>query len=326
MPSQSNDISDEITLHEIFGKQKVRLYKIKHIIVDFGGVMAEQSFILKNLLDLLESDLKIKIPRLENIFYRKIKRQLSSGRITSREFLELILERYYYPFQNIDGALPPKKVNIGYYLELWFQLHTKLTKLSAQMERVIERFHQGGYTVNLMSNVYDIYAKSNELRGFYNIFDNVFLSNEIGLIKPDIEKYKYALKKLDAKPIHCIFIDDKIRNLVPARELGITVIKFDSFEKFNQQLDKLGLKDISKGFRREIKKKYKNYKLSKKEYKKAKKEYKKAKKEYLKKKRRSKETGYDFKKKREEFEQKKNEFKKQKKKKKQELEVKVKLN
>jgi len=326
MNSQINDIVDEFTSQEIFGKQKVRLYKIKHIIFDFGGVMAEQSFVLKNLLDLIESDLKINIPRLENTLYRKFKRQLSSGIISSRDFLELILKKYYYPFQSKEGALPPKKVNISYYLELWFQLHTKFTKLSAQMESVIQRLHQGGYKVNLMSNVYDIYAKSNELRGFYNIFDSVFLSNEIGLIKPDIEKYKYVLKKLDAKPKHCIFIDDKIRNLVPARELGIIVIKFDSFQKFNQQLDKLGLKDISKGFRKEIKKKYKNYKLSKKEYKKAKKEYKKAKKEYLKKKSKSKITSYDFKKKREDFEKKKSEFKEQKKMKKLDLEIKVKLN
>ena len=194
------------------------------------------------------------------------------------------------------------------------------------MERVIERFHLAGYKANLMSNVYDIYAKSNELRGFYDIFDNVFLSNEIGLIKPDLEKYKYVLKKLDAKPQHCIFIDDKIRNLVPARELGIITVKFESFEKFNQQLDKIGLKDISEGFRREIKKKYKRYKLSKKEYKKAKKEYKKAKKEYLKKKSKSKKRIHEFKQKQKDFEQKKIEFQEQKKKKKEELEAKVKLN
>ncbi|TFG27667.1 MAG: hypothetical protein EU532_06930 [Promethearchaeota archaeon] len=326
MNSQIYNPSIEITSSELFGLQKVRLYKIKHIIFDFGGVMAERSFILKNLLDILEVDLKIKIPRIENKLYRINKRKLSSGRITSREFLEKILDEYFYPYQQNKGALPAKKVNLSYYLELWFQLHTKLTKLSAEMEMIVERLHLAGYKISLMSNVYDIYAKSNELRGFYDIFDYIFLSNEIGLIKPDIEKYRYVLKKLEAKPKHCIFIDDKIQNLVPAHQLGIIVVKFESFKKFNQQLDKIGLKDINEGFRRQIKKKYKNYKLSKKEYKNAKKEYKKAKKEYLKKKKSSLKKRRKFKRKLKEFEIKKKEFEKEKKIKKQELETKVRIN
>ena len=118
-------------------------------------------------------------------------------------------------------------------------------------------------------------AKSNELRGFYDIFDNVFLSNEIGLIKPDIDKYKYVLKKLDAKPKQCLYIDDKIQNLVPARTLGMIVVKFESLKKFREQLDCIGFSEVSERFRQEIDRKYKIYKMKKKQYKKAKKAYKK---------------------------------------------------
>jgi FMN phosphatase YigB (HAD superfamily) len=155
------------------------------------------------------------------------------------------------------------------------------------MAEIIERLHRADYIVSLMSNTHDIHAKSNYLRGFYDIFDNVFLSNEIGFIKPDMDKYKYVLKNLDTKPKKCIFIDDKIRNLVPARNLGIIVIRFESFEKFKEQLNELGISDISKDLRHKIKQKYKKYEKTKKDYKKAKKEYKKAKRDYLKKKRKS---------------------------------------
>ena len=325
MSSQDINGSYETSTLEMFGRQKVRLYKIKHMIFDFSGVMVERSFVLKNLIEIIESDLNIKIPRIENQFFRRLKRNLSSGRITSRDFIKILIKKYYDPDQKKNGALPPKKANIEYYLELWFQLHNKLTILSTDMAIMVERLHQAGYTVSLMSNVYDIYAKSNELRGFYNIFNNIFLSNEIGLIKPDIDKYKYVLKKLDAKPKHCIFIDDKIQNLVPARDLGIIVVKFESFEKFNQQLDTIGLKDIHKGLRREIKKKYKYYKLSKKEYKKSKKDFKKTKKDYLKKSSQPDKRKKQFEKTQAEFDNKKNDFKKQKKMKKQELETKVRI-
>jgi len=310
----------ELIQSKIYGeKQKVRLYKIKHFIFDFGGVLIEKTFVLKNLLDMLEADLNIKIPRIENSFVRKIKRSLSSGRISSQEFLEKIFEKFYYPFQNDNGALPPKKVNAAYYEELWFDLYSQVTDISSEMAEIIERLHKADYTVSLMSNTHDIHAKSNQLKGFYDMFDHVFLSNEIGLIKPDMEKYKYVLKKLDTKPKKCIFIDDKIRNLVPARELGFIVIRFESFKKFKHQLNELGIEKISKDLRHEIKKKYKKYKKIKKEYKKAKKEYKKARKEYLKKKGKSLKRRMKYQRKRAQYRRKKAEYKKEKKLKKEEL-------
>ncbi len=317
---------EQLEKSKIYGKtQKVRLYKIKHFIFDFGGVLIEKTFVLKNLLDMIETDLNISIPRDENSYIRKVKRGLSSGRITTQEFLQKLFEKYYYPFQKTDGALPPKKVNVEYYVELWFDLYSQVTNLSLDMAEIIERLHQADYTVSLMSNTHDIHAKSNFLKGFYDIFDNVFLSNEIGFIKPDMDKYKYVLKKLDTKPKKCVFIDDKIQNLVPARDLGIIVIRFESFEKFKNQLNELGVGNISKDLRNQIKKKYKRYKKSKKDYKKAKKEYKKARKEYLKKKGKSVKRRVEYQKKRSQYRKKKAEYKKQREKKKDELITKIRV-
>ena len=303
------------SITDMFGRQKVRLYNINHIIFDFGGVMIEKTFVLKNLFDIFESDLKISIPRSENSFFRKLRRQVSRGIISSREFLEIIFDKYYYPFQIEEGSLPPKKVNIDYYLELWFQLYSIVTHFSLDMEEIIQRFHQAGYIVSLMSNTYDIHAKSNELRGFYDVFDNVFLSSEIGLIKPNIEKYKYVLNKLNTEPKNCIFIDDKIANLIPARELGIIVIRFESLEKFKNQLNKIGIKKIRPNLRAEIKKKYKKYKKIKREYKEAKAEYKKAKRDFLKKKTKSAKRHKKFQMKHAEYKKKKGKYKEEKKKK-----------
>ena len=317
---------EQLEKSKIYGeKQKVRLYKIKHFIFDFGGVLIEKTFVLKNLLDVIEADLNISIPRDENSYIRKVKRGLSSGRITTQEFLQKIFEKYYYPFQKKDGALPAKKVNVEYYVELWFDLYSQVTNISSEMAEIIERLHQADYIVSLMSNTHDIHAKSNYLRGFYDIFDNVFLSNEIGFIKPDMDKYKHVLKKLDTKPKRCIFIDDKIRNLVPARELGIIVIRFESFDKFKKQLNELGIGKISRDLRQEIKKRYKKYKKTKKEYKKAKKEYKKARKEYLKKKGKSLKRRMAYQRKRSHYRKKKAEYKKEKDKKKRDLVTKLEI-
>jgi len=274
--------NEENILANVFGSQKVRLYEIKHFIFDFGGVMIENTFVIKNLINIIESDLKIAIPHSEDSYYRKLRRQVGSGIISSRVFLEKLFDTYYYPYQNQGGSLPSKRLNVDYYLELWFQLYSKFSKLSSEMEKIVNYLHQGGYTVSLLSNTFDVHARSNELRGFYNMFDHIFLSNKIGLRKPDLEKYKYVIKKLKTKPRKVVFIDDKLKNLIPARQLGMNVIQFESIEKFNKQLKDLGIQDLSHLSRHDIKKKYSQYKLVKKEFKKAKKAYEKAKKDYLK--------------------------------------------
>lgn len=274
--------SKNIDLPNIYGIQTAKLYEIKNFIFDFGGVLIQKTHTIKNLFDIIESDLNIKIPRSENSYYRKLFRQVGSGVLSSRKFIENILDKYHTPHINKNGALPPKQVNIDYYLELWFQLYSKFSRLLPEMEEIVNQLHDAGFKVSLMSNTFDIHARSNELKGFYNMFDDVFLSNKIGLRKPDLEKYKYVIQQLKTKPKKCIFIDDKLQNLIPARQLGIIAIKFKSIEVFKNQLIKLGIKDISTLSREEIKKTYEHYRAKKKEYKKTKNEYKEIRKKYLK--------------------------------------------
>lgn len=253
----------------LFKSQKVKIYELKHWVFDFGGVMIGTPNVVKRLLVIINKDLGTSIYK-EEPFVMKTRRHLSSGVISSKEFLEKIFEKYY---------AKDKTPNVNHYLDLWFNLYTELTPISPEMEEIVERLHKTGYHVSLLSNTYDIHARSNELRGFFDLFDDVFLSNELHMRKPEIEKYKYVIKKLDTKPKRCIFIDDKLMNLVPARKLGMTVIQFESFEKFKNYLTALGIEDIDNDLREKIIQKYKIYKTSKEEYKSAKKHVKKHKKE-----------------------------------------------
>jgi len=311
---------EDNTIYDIFGAQKVKLYKIQHFMFDFGGVMVEKSFAFKNLLDIIKHDHTIEIDFQHDPKFRKYRRKLSAGIIDPRELLEFIFNEYYYPFQKQEGPLALKKVDIDYYLELWFHFYSQFVHLSSEMEEIVTRLHSAGYTVSLISNTFDIHAKSNELKGFYDIFDHVFLSNEIGLIKPDKKKYLHVLEELRAKPKQCIFIDDKLRNLVTARELGIIVIRFESIEKFKKQLSALGIEEINYNLRQDIIDKYLKCEEKKEEYKKAKKEYKKAKK-----KKKSLTGKVHHKVKKKKYEKKKNEYKQLKEIKKTDLEKKFKL-
>ena len=83
-----------------------------------------------------------------------------------------------------------------------------------------------------------------DISGFRKYFKKNFISGELGLAKPDLEIYLYVLKKLNAKPEECIFIDDKRENCIAAAKLGIKSIIFKNSNQLKKELVKCNI-DIS---------------------------------------------------------------------------------
>lgn len=92
------------------------------------------------------------------------------------------------------------------------------------MIELINELKKLGYKVGLITNiikpVFDIIKAS----GYYDVFDDIVASCEVGLIKPQPEIYNLALKKLGASSQKSIFIDDKQLNLDTATRVGFKTI------------------------------------------------------------------------------------------------------
>lgn len=58
---------------------------------------------------------------------------------------------------------------------------------------------------------------------FYNCFEHVFYSYEMGMRKPDPEIYTTLINKYDLSPKRTLFIDDKKENTEAASKLGIQI-------------------------------------------------------------------------------------------------------
>ncbi|WP_298224285.1 HAD family phosphatase [Flavobacterium sp.] len=58
---------------------------------------------------------------------------------------------------------------------------------------------------------------------FYQCFEKVYYSFEMGMRKPDPEIFNYILKKHDLSPKRTLFVDDKKENTDAAAALGIQV-------------------------------------------------------------------------------------------------------
>jgi len=75
------------------------------------------------------------------------------------------------------------------------------------------------------------------LGGLDNFFDHQILSNELKISKPNPEIYEIAVEKTGLKPPQLIFIDDKEKNLVVPRDMGINVILCENYEQVKNELE-----------------------------------------------------------------------------------------
>jgi len=77
--------------------------------------------------------------------------------------------------------------------------------------------------------------------GLAGTFSAFFSSCWVGAVKPSRRIYETALAVSQAKPGRAVFIDDRARNLGPARALGMHVILFRDAGRLRAELSALGV-------------------------------------------------------------------------------------
>ena len=65
---------------------------------------------------------------------------------------------------------------------------------------------------------------------FINQFEELFLSYQLGMRKPNANYFEHVLEKMNAVPEEVLFIDDTLANLVAAEALGIQTWQFNAHE------------------------------------------------------------------------------------------------
>ncbi|TFG22277.1 MAG: HAD family hydrolase [Promethearchaeota archaeon] len=74
---------------------------------------------------------------------------------------------------------------------------------------------------------------------FLEYFDELILSYQLHMTKPDPKIFKYAVKKANCKPIEIVFIDDGFNNVRSAKELGMIGIHFTNVKMLMKEFEKL---------------------------------------------------------------------------------------
>jgi HAD superfamily hydrolase (TIGR01509 family) len=99
---------------------------------------------------------------------------------------------------------------------------------------------QGKYKLALLSNSASKYLRD-ELAKYdlEKYFNEIVISSEVGLIKPEPAVFEHITQKLDVKPEECIFIDDNPKHTNAAAELGIHSIVYTGVPELMEQVEKL---------------------------------------------------------------------------------------
>ena len=72
-----------------------------------------------------------------------------------------------------------------------------------------------------------------------SLFEHVFVSNELGLRKPDAEAFHAVCSPMKVAPEHSLFFDDTQENLDGASALGISAVKVSGSADIKRCLDDL---------------------------------------------------------------------------------------
>ena len=100
----------------------------------------------------------------------------------------------------------------------------------------------GRYRLMTINNESDALNRHRlERFGLREMFTAFFSSCWIGVSKPAPRIYERALAMSQANPAHSVFIDDRERNLEPARELGMRTIRFTDAARLREELAELGV-------------------------------------------------------------------------------------
>jgi 2-haloacid dehalogenase len=135
---------------------------------------------------------------------------------------------------------PEHEASIRAYYGRWKEM------LGGPIHETVEIFRQLKFHTHLK-----LYALTNwsaetfpvalELYDFLHWFDGRLVSGEEKTRKPFPEIYKLLIDRFGIDPKKAIYVDDNIRNVLPARELGFYGIHFRTPKLFREELKGLGV-------------------------------------------------------------------------------------
>jgi 2-haloacid dehalogenase len=97
---------------------------------------------------------------------------------------------------------------------------------------IMKQLKQAGYRLYGLSNwSAETFPHIREQYEFFNMFEDMVISGEVGHVKPQPEIFHILLEKVGKPAQECLFIDDSLANIQQAQKIGFATIQFESPEQ-----------------------------------------------------------------------------------------------
>lgn len=195
----------------------------RNLIFDLGGVLLDLN--VRGMLEgfaslgldsrqfLAKDDSDGATPVCEGMSMGKLLSDYQMGEISTEELLDTILPQ-------CNAGTTREQL-----IEAWNRCVCSIPRERLAMVRSLR---EKGYRTYMLSNTNDLHWQhimeqdfSEEGMGVDDIFDHVFLSQEMHLAKPDPEIYRQVVREIGAKAEDCLFVDDARVNVDSADREGL---------------------------------------------------------------------------------------------------------
>jgi 2-haloacid dehalogenase len=196
------------------------------IVFDFGGVLFDWNprYLYRQFFPNDERALE---DFLEEINFNEWNRQQDIG----RPFREAVIEK--------SRQFPQFAELIALFDLRWEET---LAGIIPQSVALLERLYNSGYPLFALSNwSLEKFRIVRQRYDFLNWFNEIVISGEAGLAKPDPELFHHFLRRVQREPRDCLFIDDAAANVAVARDLGFQTLLFQSPQKLASDLSEAGI-------------------------------------------------------------------------------------
>ncbi|MFH7245431.1 MAG: HAD family hydrolase [Spirulina sp.] len=184
---------------------------ITHIVLDMGGVLVELQW-RERMEALLNRSLPL--PELHHLWVTATSTvDFESGHTDFDQFTAAFLQEFAL---GLDPALFQRE-----FLEL---VQAPMPRCQEVLQDLKTRFH-----LSLLSNTNPAHhQKLSQNYNFFSGFDQLFLSYQLGQMKPSSQIFDYVITHLKTNANTIAFFDDGARNVEAAKAAGINAFRVDS--------------------------------------------------------------------------------------------------
>ena len=199
---------------------------MKNIIFDFGGVLVDWNprHLYRKIFSSEEE--------MEYFLTQICNGEWNAKQDAGRPFAQAVAE--------LQKQYPQYAAQIAVYFDRWEEMLGGEIPGMADLVRTLKR---KGYKLYGLSNwSAETFPVARAKYAVFDALDGMVVSGQEKCIKPFPKIYQILLSRYNLKAEDCIFIDDNIKNVEAARELGFSAIRFTSPQELKNELSIL-LKD-----------------------------------------------------------------------------------